>query len=88
MAAAGFRQVRPCLADVRQRALELAPLRGLRYEVAARTCVRLRRETRLQLSVMRQVLHALCDSPVASREWGRRGLPPAPYSLFSTPYCP
>ena len=30
IAAAGFRQVRPCLADGRQRALELAQLRGFR----------------------------------------------------------
>jgi len=52
--------VRQCLADVRQRALELAQLRGFRREMAARTCARLRRETRLQLVALRQVLHALC----------------------------
>jgi hypothetical protein len=45
IAAACFRQVRQRLADVRQRTLELAQLRGFRYEVAARTCVRLRRDT-------------------------------------------
>jgi len=52
--------VRQCLADVRQRALELAQRRGFRREMAARTCARLRRETRLQLVALRQVLHALC----------------------------
>ena len=60
IAAAGFRLVRQRLADVRQRALELAQRRGFRREMAARTCARLRRETRLQLVALRQVLHALC----------------------------
>ena len=32
-----------------------------RREMAARTCVRLRRETRLQLQAMRQLLHALFE---------------------------
>ena len=61
IAAACVRQVRQRLADVRQRALELAQLRGFRYEVAARTCVRLRGEIRLQLQAMRRLLHALSD---------------------------
>jgi hypothetical protein len=39
----------------------LTTLRGFRREVAVRTCERLRRETRLQLQAMRQLLHALCD---------------------------
>ena len=63
--AACFRQVRQRLADVRQRARELAPLRGFRNEVAARICTRLRRETRLQRQAMHQLLHALCDESLA-----------------------
>ena len=39
----------------------LAQLRGFRREVVARTCSRLRRETRLQLQAMRRLLHALFD---------------------------
>lgn len=59
IAAACFRQVRQRLAYVRQKALELPKLRGFRREMEARTCARLRRETRLQLQAMRQLLHAL-----------------------------
>ena len=62
IAAACFRQVRQHLASVRQRELELAKLRSFRREVAARTCARRRRETRLQLQAMRQLLHTLFDS--------------------------
>ena len=58
--AACFRQTRRRLAYVRQQERQLAALRGFRREVAARTCARLRRETRLQLQAMRQLLHALC----------------------------
>ena len=47
-----------CFRAVRQR---LAALSGLRREVAVRTRVRLRRETRLQLHAMRQLLHTLFD---------------------------
>ena len=63
IAAACFRHTRwrrrP--ASVRQQAQQLAALQGFRREMAARTCVRLRRETRLQLQAMRQLLHALFD---------------------------
>jgi hypothetical protein len=59
VAAVGFRETRRQLAYVRQQARQLAALRGFRREVAARTCERLRRETRLQLQAMRQLLHAL-----------------------------
>ena len=48
-------------ASVRQQAQQRAALQGFRREMAARTCVRLRRETRLQLQAMRQLLHALFD---------------------------
>ena len=58
-AAACFRQVRQRLAFVRQKERELMTLRGFRQEVQARTCERIRRETRLQLQAMRQLLHAL-----------------------------
>jgi hypothetical protein len=61
VAAAGFRQTCRRLAHVRQQEQQLAALRGFRPEVAARTCVRLRRETRLQLQAMRMLLHTLCD---------------------------
>ena len=61
IAAAGFRQVRQRRAYVRQQELGLAKLRGFRREVAARTCARLRRETRVQLQAMRQLLHTLFD---------------------------
>jgi hypothetical protein len=59
IAAACFRQVRQRLTFVRQKELELSQLRGFRREVLARTCTRVRRETRLQLQSMRQLLHAL-----------------------------
>jgi hypothetical protein len=59
VAAACFRAVRRHLASVRGHEYTLAALRGFRREVAARTCARLRRETRLQLQAMRQLLHAL-----------------------------
>ena len=48
-------------ASVRQQAQQLAALQGFQREMAARTCVRLRRETRLQLQGMRRLLHALCE---------------------------
>ena len=59
IAAACFRQTRHWLASVCQQEQLLAGLHGFRREVAARTCERLRRETRLQLQAMRQLLHAL-----------------------------
>jgi hypothetical protein len=59
-AAACFRAVRRRLAYVRQKELELAQLQGFRREMHQRTCDRVRRETRLQLQAMRQLLHALC----------------------------
>jgi hypothetical protein len=37
----------------------LPKLRGFRREITARVVDRIRRETRLQLQVMRQLLHAL-----------------------------
>ncbi len=61
VAAACFRAVRQRLASVRGQERTLAALRGFRREVAARTCERLRRETRLQLQAMRQLLHTLFD---------------------------
>jgi hypothetical protein len=61
VAAAGFRQTRRRLAYIRQQEQALPQRRGFRREVAARTCARLRRETRLQLQAMRQLLHALFD---------------------------
>jgi hypothetical protein len=39
----------------------LVALRSFRREVAVQTCARLRRDTRVQLQAMRQLLHALCD---------------------------
>ncbi len=62
VAAACFRTTRWRLASVRGQERTLAALSGFRREVAARTCVRLRRETRLQLQAMRQLLHTLFDS--------------------------
>jgi hypothetical protein len=61
VAAACFRQVRRRLAFVRGKARELATLHGFRRDVHERVCARLRRETRLQLQAMRQVLHTLFD---------------------------
>jgi hypothetical protein len=58
-AAACFRQVRQRLAFVRQQERALPERRTFREEMAARTCERLRRETRLQLQAMRRLLHAL-----------------------------
>jgi len=58
-AAACFVHVRRRLAFVRAKERELALLRGFRREMQARTCERLRRETRLQLQAMRQLLHTL-----------------------------
>jgi hypothetical protein len=49
------------LTSVRGHERTLTTLRGFRREVAVRTCERLRRETRLQLQAMRQLLHALFD---------------------------
>ena len=60
IAAACFWKVRQRLAYVRQKERELATLGGFRREMQARTIERLRRETRLQLQAMRQLLHALC----------------------------
>ena len=59
IAAACFRQVRQRLAYVRQQEQALPQRRTFREEMAARTCARLRRETRLQLQAMRSLLHAL-----------------------------
>ena len=59
--AACFRQTRRRLAYVRQQEQQLARRRGCRREMVARTCARLRRETRLQLQAMRQLLHTLFD---------------------------
>jgi len=61
IAAACFRQVRQRLGYVRQQEQALLQLRGFRREMVARTCARLRRETRLQLQAMRRLLHALFD---------------------------
>ena len=61
VAAACFRAVRQRLAHVRGRERTLAAPRSFQREVAVRTCARLRRETRLQLQAMRQLLHALFD---------------------------
>jgi hypothetical protein len=61
VAAACFRAIRQRLAYVRGHERTLAALRGFRREVEARTCARLRRETRLQLQAMRQLLHTLFD---------------------------
>ena len=59
--AACFRQTRRRLAYVRQQEQQLARRRGFRREMVARTYARLRRETRLQLHAMRQLLHTLFD---------------------------
>jgi hypothetical protein len=61
IAATCFRQTRQRLAYVRGKERTLAALSSFRHEVAQRTCERLRRETRLQLQAMRQLLHALFD---------------------------
>ena len=61
VAAACFQAVRRRLAYVRQQEQELPKLHGFRRDMAERTCARLRRETRLQLQAMRQLLHALFD---------------------------
>jgi hypothetical protein len=66
IAAACFRQVRQRLAYVRAQERALPPPGAgrrsggstFRDEMVARTCER--RETRLQLQAMRQLLHALC----------------------------
>jgi len=49
LVAACVRAMRQRLASVRGHERTLAALRGFRREVAARTCARLRRETRVQL---------------------------------------
>ena len=59
IAASCFRQTRRRLAHVRAQEQALMQLRGFRQEMVARTCERIRRETRLQLQAMRQLLHAL-----------------------------
>ena len=61
VAAACFRAARRRLASVRGQERTLATLRGFRRAVAARTCARLRRETRLQLQAMRLLLQTLFD---------------------------
>jgi hypothetical protein len=61
IAAACFRRVRQRLAYVRQQERQAGELRGFRQEMVKRTCERLRRETKLQLQAMRQLLHALFD---------------------------
>ena len=61
LAAACFRQMRRRLAYVRQQAQQLAALRGFQREMAARTCERLRRETRLQLQARDS--HPVADGP-------------------------
>ena len=62
LVAACVRAMRQRLASVRGHERTLAALRGFRREVAARTCARLRRETRVQLQAMRQLLHTRFDS--------------------------
>ncbi len=62
LAAACFRQVRRRLAYVRQQEQQLSTLRGFRREMVARTCERIRRETRLQLQ-------ARDSHPVADGTW-------------------
>ena len=66
------RAVRQRLASVRGHERTLAALHGFLRAVAARTCARWRRETRLQLHAMRQLLHALFDESarVARRRCG------------------
>lgn len=59
VAVACFRAVRRRLAYVRCKERRLTTLSGFRREVAERTCARLRRETRLQLTAMRELLHRL-----------------------------
>jgi hypothetical protein len=59
IAAACFRQTRRRLAYVRQQEQAARQERGFRREVLERTCTRVRRETRLQLQSMRQLLKAL-----------------------------
>jgi hypothetical protein len=46
---------------VRQQAQQRAALQGFQRDMAARTCVRLRRETRLQLHARDS--HAVADGP-------------------------
>jgi hypothetical protein len=79
VAAVGFREPRRRLAYVRQQEQELPPLRSFQRE-AARTCERLRRETRLQLQAMRQLLPPLFDE--ASNDNGPEdGLQATPLAL-------
>ena len=61
LAAACFRQVRRRLAYVRQQEQQLSALRGFRRETVARTCERIRRETRLQLQARDS--HPVADGP-------------------------
>jgi hypothetical protein len=49
------------LALVRRMEAEQANLRGFKLESHKYTCAHLRRETRLQLKAIREVLHALFD---------------------------
>jgi hypothetical protein len=59
IAATLFWHTRKRLAYVRQQEQPLPPRRTFRDEMQARTCERIRRETRLQLQAMRRLLHAL-----------------------------
>jgi len=59
LAVACVRQIPRRLAYVRQQEQQLSTLRGFRREMVARTCERIRRETRLQLQSMRRLLHEL-----------------------------
>jgi hypothetical protein len=59
IAARCFRAVHQRLAYLRQQEQALPPRRSFREEMVARTCARLRRETRLQLQAMRRLLHEL-----------------------------
>ena len=48
-----------CVRAVRHQELERSKLHGFRRDGAAQTCVRLRRETRVQLQAIRLLLHTL-----------------------------
>ena len=56
-----FRARRRQLALVRRREQEQARLKGFQLESHQYTCARVRREIRMQLKAMREVLHALFD---------------------------
>ena len=48
-----------CVRAVRHQELERSKLHGFRRDGAAQTCVRLRRDTRVQLQAIRLLLHTL-----------------------------